>query len=130
MLARPQDCLFELRPDRRESSISRAPLRPRSAFRVFCPQEVAMLLGEKGLAMVAAAVLGAGTPGIAAAGRTENGRTFESGGVTIWYEEIGGGTGAPLVLVNGGPGFEHGYMHWSNAWDRLATKRKIVFYDQ
>jgi len=33
-------------------------------------------------------------------------------------------------MVNGGPGFDHGYVHCSNAWERLAEKRKVVFYDQ
>jgi proline iminopeptidase len=33
-------------------------------------------------------------------------------------------------MVNGGPGFDHGYVHCSDAWDRLAKSRKVVFYDQ
>jgi proline iminopeptidase len=82
-------------------------------------------------AMLAAAVLGVTMPAIAAATAAEKGgKTFETDGVTIDYEEIGGGAGLPLVLVNGGPGFDHTYMHWSDAWDRLASKRKVVFYDQ
>ena len=66
----------------------------------------------------------------AAAGAPEKGQTFETGGVTIYYEVLGGGPATPLVLVNGGPGFDHGYMHCSDAWDRLAANRKVVFYDQ
>jgi proline iminopeptidase len=49
--------------------------------------------------------------------------------MTIWYEVIGAGEGAPLVLVNGGPGFDHGYLH-GGAWERLAERRRLVFYDQ
>ena len=61
----------------------------------------------------------------------EKGRTFETNGVTIWYEERGGGSAAPLVVVNGGPGFDHVYEHLGDAvWDRLARTRKVVFYDQ
>src|SRR5205085_1846689 len=39
-------------------------------------------------------------------------------------------TGAPLVVVNGGPGFDHMYLHTTNAWDSLAKNRAIVMYDQ
>lgn len=56
--------------------------------------------------------------------------TFETGGVTIWFEVRGEGAGTPLVLVNGGPGFDHTYLTVSDAWDRLSRRRKIVFYDQ
>ena len=42
----------------------------------------------------------------------------------------GEGTGTPLVVVNGGPGFDHTYLHVSQAWDVLAKSRRVVFYDQ
>ncbi len=61
----------------------------------------------------------------------EKGQTFDANGVTIWYEERGGGPAAPLVVVNGGPGFDHVYEHLGDpVWDRLAQTRKVVFYDQ
>lgn len=60
----------------------------------------------------------------------EQGATFEAGGVKIWYEIRGGGPGTPLVVANGGPGFDHTYLHCSDCWDRLAKGRKVVFYDQ
>src|SRR5262245_1237946 len=60
----------------------------------------------------------------------KGGKTFETDGLTIYYEEIGGGAGLPLVVANGSPGFDHTYLHCSDAWDRLGTKRKVVFYDQ
>jgi proline iminopeptidase len=66
----------------------------------------------------------------AAAGAPEAGQTFETDGVTIYYEVVGSGSGTPLIMVNGGPGFDHGYVHCSDAWDRLAQNRKVVFYDQ
>ncbi len=65
----------------------------------------------------------AGTP-------AEQGSTFDANGVTIWYEVRGDGPGTPLVVANGGPGFDHSYLHCSPAWDRLAKGRKVVFYDQ
>jgi proline iminopeptidase len=74
-----------------------------------------------------AALLALTAPHSAAA--DEAGKTFETGGVKIWYETRGAGAGTPLVLVNGGPGFDHGYLH-ANAWDRMAADRKVVFYDQ
>ena len=58
------------------------------------------------------------------------GRTFTTNGVTIWYEVRGGGQGTPLVLVNGGPGFDHTYVLCSDVWDTLARRRTVVFYDQ
>jgi len=58
------------------------------------------------------------------------GHTFTSGGATIWYEVRGNGGGRPLVMVNGGPGFDHTYVLCSDAWDTIAKHRKVVFYDQ
>jgi proline iminopeptidase len=66
---------------------------------------------------------------VAVLGAPEAGMTFETGGVKIWYEIRGQGAGTPLVMVNGGPGFDHLYLH-ANAWDRLAHDRRMVFYDQ
>jgi proline iminopeptidase len=58
------------------------------------------------------------------------GRTFTTGGVTLWYEVRGAATGRPLIMVNGGPGFDHTYVLCSDAWDVLARSRRVVFYDQ
>lgn len=58
------------------------------------------------------------------------GRTLENDGVTIWYEVLGKSSGTPLVVVNGGPGFDHLYLRVSDAWDRLAGNRPVVMYDQ
>jgi proline iminopeptidase len=51
-------------------------------------------------------------------------------GLSLFYEVRGQGSALPLIVVNGGPGFDHAYLHCSDAWDRLATGRRIVFYDQ
>ncbi|MBP1642356.1 MAG: Prolyl aminopeptidase [Acidobacteria bacterium] len=59
----------------------------------------------------------------------ERGATFETSGVRIWYEVTGGGPGTPLVLANGGPGFDHAYLH-AGAFVRLGEGRPVVFYDQ
>jgi proline iminopeptidase len=58
------------------------------------------------------------------------GASFVTSGVTIWYEVRGGGSGRPLIMVNGGPGFDHTYVLCSDAWDRIAGRRRVVFYDQ
>lgn len=50
--------------------------------------------------------------------------------VTIWYEVRGSDSGRPLVVVNGGPGFDHTYVLCSDVWDTMAKKRRVVFYDQ
>jgi proline iminopeptidase len=61
----------------------------------------------------------------------ENGKTFETNGVTIWYEVRGSGAATPLVIVNGGPGFDHAYTHLGDpVWDRIGKTRRVVFYDQ
>jgi len=58
------------------------------------------------------------------------GKTFTAGGATIWYEVRGGSGERPLIMVNGGPGFDHTYVLCSDAWDVLARSRRVVFYDQ
>jgi proline iminopeptidase len=58
------------------------------------------------------------------------GATFETAGVTIWYEVRGTGSGTPLIVANGGPGFDHNYLLCGDVWDSLAKGRRIVFYDQ
>jgi proline iminopeptidase len=60
----------------------------------------------------------------------ESGKTFESSGAVIYFEVRGTGAGTPLFIANGGPGFDHSYLHCSNAWDSLAKHRAVVFYDQ
>lgn len=60
----------------------------------------------------------------------ENGTTFDGPGGKIYYEVIGSGQAIPLILVNGGPGLDHLYLHSSSAWDALARNRRLIFYDQ
>ena len=62
---------------------------------------------------------------------THAGQTFKtSSGVSIYYEVIGNSGGTPLVVANGGPGFDHTYLHLSDAWDVIGKNRKVVLYDQ
>jgi proline iminopeptidase len=72
-------------------------------------------------------VLATITPALA---DSENGKTFEASGATIYYEVFGTASGLPLIVVNGGPGFDHTYLHTSTAWTALQNHRQIVFYDQ
>ncbi len=60
----------------------------------------------------------------------ENGKTFPGPGGTLYYEVTGAATGTPLIVVNGGPGFDHNYVHSSNAWESIGRTRPVVFYDQ
>jgi len=71
---------------------------------------------------------GALTPAWAA--HDEKGQLFDGPGGKLYYEVIGSGNATPLVLVNGGPGFDHTYFHTSPAWDSLAKNRRVIFYDQ
>jgi proline iminopeptidase len=77
--------------------------------------------------IVAAALFCAALPG---ATDTHSGETFKSGNVTLYYEVLGDASGTPLFVANGGPGFDHTYLHLSDAWDRIAKSRKVVMYDQ
>jgi len=60
----------------------------------------------------------------------EKGSVIDAPGARLYVEVRGSGTGTPLIVVNGGPGFDHDYLHISDAWDQLAKNRKVVFYDQ
>src|SRR5436190_19253907 len=60
----------------------------------------------------------------------ETGSTFAVNGARIYYHVMGSGSGVPLIVVNGGPGFDHNYLHISPAWNELARTRRVVFYDQ
>jgi proline iminopeptidase len=73
------------------------------------------------LALIAAARSGAAD---------ERGQTFETPNATIYVEVTGAGGGPPLILVNGGPGFDHTYLHLSPVWAVLGENRRVVFYDQ
>jgi proline iminopeptidase len=66
----------------------------------------------------------------AALAHDERGSTFETPDATIYYEVTGTGTAAPLIVVNGGPGFDHTYLHLSTAWDSVGLRRPVIFYDQ
>lgn len=80
-----------------------------------------------GLALLSLAI---GTVGLAAEAPPPTKGTFEHDGVTLAYEVRGSGAGTPLVVANGGPGFDHTYLVVGDAWDRLASARRVVMYDQ
>jgi proline iminopeptidase len=74
-------------------------------------------------------------PALAASAPPEKGQTFQAPGATIYLEVLGTAAGVPLVVVNGGPGFDHTYEHaavpgTTSVWETLAKKRRVVFYDQ
>ncbi|HEX3761419.1 MAG TPA: alpha/beta fold hydrolase [Kofleriaceae bacterium] len=70
-----------------------------------------------------------------APGHEEKGATFQAPGAMLYVEVLGTAPGVPLLVVNGGPGFDHTYEHAAmpgitSAWETLAQKRRVVFYDQ
>jgi proline iminopeptidase len=82
-----------------------------------------------------AGVIGFLVPALAWAAPAEKGTTFQASSATLYVEVLGAGPGVPLVVVNGGPGFDHTYEHaavpgTTSAWETLAKKRRVVFYDQ
>ncbi|HJU72724.1 MAG TPA: proline iminopeptidase-family hydrolase [Gemmatimonadaceae bacterium] len=46
---------------------------------------------------------------------------------SIWYKVSGSGTGAPVILLHGGPGFSSVYL---KSLDALGDDRPVVRYDQ
>ena len=68
------------------------------------------------------------------AGQGESGKLFHGQEATLYYEVRGVDSGIPLLVINGGPGVDHGYMHatlhLSSALDELGRDRPIIFYDQ
>jgi proline iminopeptidase len=74
-------------------------------------------------------------PAPAGAAAPEKGETFQAPGATLYLEVLGTAAGTPLVVVNGGPGFDHTYEHATvpgtvSAWETVAKSRRVVFYDQ
>ena len=59
-----------------------------------------------------------------------HGGSFESAGTPIHFEVIGEGARSPIIVINGGPGFSHTYLHLSEVWEELARDGPVVFYDQ
>jgi proline iminopeptidase len=52
---------------------------------------------------------------------------LEVPGGTIWYKVSAGGTGTPVVLLHGGPGFSSFYL---KPLEALADDRVVIRYDQ
>ena len=50
--------------------------------------------------------------------------------ISIYYEVLGRASGTPLIVANGGPGFDHTYLHLSDVWDTISKNRRVVLYDQ
>src|SRR5260370_12184659 len=79
---------------------------------------------------VLAALFAVSGPAPAEPAREEKGQLFDGPGGKLYYEVMGSGNETPLVLVNGGPGFDHTYLPTSTAWGSLAKNRRVIFYDQ
>ena len=62
--------------------------------------------------------------------QTEQMQLVRIGEKPVAYHVVGHGTGTPLLVINGGPGFAHGFLHLSIVWERLAEGRRVVFFDQ
>jgi proline iminopeptidase len=51
--------------------------------------------------------------------------------VDLGYETFGAiGAEIPIIAVNGGPGLSHAYMMQNDLWQRVASHRLVVLYDQ
>lgn len=58
------------------------------------------------------------------------GEVAESGHMMIYFERLGTRQGRPLVVINGGPGFDHTYLTLSPVWGLLSKMRPVILYDQ
>lgn len=56
--------------------------------------------------------------------------SVRASGHSFAYHVVGDGGGTPLLLINGGPGLDHQYLHLTDVWDRFALTRRVVFFDQ
>lgn len=82
------------------------------------------------MAAMLAGLLTAGMVGAADAADPLKGQSAPIQGGSLYYEVMGSGDQPPLVLINGGPGFDHRYFHSVKLWEGLSKHRKLVFYDQ
>ncbi|SON60713.1 Proline iminopeptidase [Mycobacterium simulans] len=48
-------------------------------------------------------------------------------GGTVWFKQVGDGSGVPLLVVHGGPGLPHNYL---GSLQRLADEREVIYWDQ
>jgi proline iminopeptidase len=67
---------------------------------------------------------------IPAAAAEAPGRLIDGPAGKLFVDARGNASGRPLLIVNGGPGFDHGYLLSSPIWDELAKARRVVMYDQ
>lgn len=56
--------------------------------------------------------------------RTEG--TANVGEARLYYEAVG--SGAPIIIVHGGPGLDHGYLQ--PGMDTLSDEYRLIYYDQ
>jgi proline iminopeptidase len=55
-------------------------------------------------------------------------KSVTANGIRFWVETEGRKTGVPLIIVHGGPGFDHRGFH--PRMSVLAKHRRLVYYDQ
>lgn len=75
--------------------------------------------GRRGSHLVAAAVVLLLTGGAGAA--EPAGRLIDGPAGKLYVEVHGNAPGRPLLIVNGGPGFDHGYLLLSPVWDEIVS---------
>jgi proline iminopeptidase len=78
------------------------------------------------LAAVGCGKDGSGAGGSAASITTDSSRLAVDGG-TIWYRVVGTGSGTPVILLHGGPGYSSYYL---KSLEGLGDDRLVVRYDQ
>lgn len=63
-------------------------------------------------------------------GQSERMTQLPLGDGVVAYHVTGTGGGTPLVIINGGPGLDHRYLHISDVWRRFGPTRRVVLFDQ
>lgn len=75
---------------------------------------------------VAGVVMMAGIGCAGGSGGPREGLVQVTGG-RVWYRVVGNGSGTPILLLHGGPGFT---SHYLDPMARLGDERPVIFYDQ
>jgi proline iminopeptidase len=82
------------------------------------------------LSLIAASLVGtlatAMPPDVAGAQQAAESRIAVGGGVSLYVRTIG--EGQPLIVLHGGPDFDHAYL--LPDLDRLADTARLIYYDQ
>lgn len=113
-----------------ESSTQRIVFDRRGPDRVFWHLDVSRDAGETWLTVWEMHMTRRSTEAAETAPWRQAFATSVAGGRVAYYETPEAPDTVPLVVISGGPGSDHRYMHAGGAFDALARQRRVVMFDQ